>query len=75
MTGVVGGATVWVVIFVISDVVSVVVSSFRVVSGGTEGTNGGRDSISGLVVVDSSVVLETAGSRWHPGKVCRVVWE
>ena len=66
----VGGVTVWVVIVVITWVVSVAVSLFRVRSGSTDG---GCGSISGLVVVGSFAIVEIAGSRWYPGKVVLLI--
>ena len=66
----VGGVTVWVVIVVISCVISVAVSLFGIVLGGTDG---GHESISGLIILGSFVVIGIAGSNWHPGKACRFV--
>ena len=43
----------------------VAMSSFGEVSGGTDG---GRVLVAGLIVVGSFVVVEIAGSCWHPGK-------
>ena len=61
---------VWVVIVVVIG--SVAESSFGVVAGGKDG--GLRKTVVGCIVLDSLVVTEVGGSRWHPGSACRIVW-